>query len=189
MMGNYIRQCRLSRRLSERALANSAGISRPTLRNIETGQGNFTVHSMERVCQALDIEFFPFFITPNVLFDPASSTCAIAYQILQQGFDSWPLHMMELVDDFRKTKDIRLVLLPPPKPLDARLRSLLASIVFQLCQELELPIPDWASRTYFLNRPWFISETESLKATAIFESPLAFRRNNIFVLSNFLNRA
>jgi hypothetical protein len=38
-------------------------------------------------------------------------------------------------------------------------------------------------------KPWFVSEVNSLYAMALFDSPLAFRNNNIFVLENFLNRA
>jgi hypothetical protein len=40
-----------------------------------------------------------------------------------------------------------------------------------------------------LPRPWFVAGVENLKATALVESPLPFRRNNVFVLGNFLSRA
>lgn len=40
-----------------------------------------------------------------------------------------------------------------------------------------------------LPEPWFVAGVENLKATALVESPLPFRRNNIFVLGNFLSRA
>jgi len=55
--------------------------------------------------------------------------------------------------------------------------------------ELGVESPPWAMRSYYLPEPWFVSEVESLKAMAIQESPLFFRRNNIFVLDNFLSRA
>jgi hypothetical protein len=40
-----------------------------------------------------------------------------------------------------------------------------------------------------LSEPWFVSGMENLKASALLESPLPFRRNNVFVLGNFLSRA
>ena len=49
--------------------------------------------------------------------------------------------------------------------------------------------PAWAAGCHFLPEPWFVSGVESLKATALVEAPLAFRRNNVFVLGNFMSRA
>jgi hypothetical protein len=44
-------------------------------------------------------------------------------------------------------------------------------------------------RPLFLPDPWFVAGIENLKASALVESPVQFRRNNIFVLGNFLSRA
>jgi len=49
--------------------------------------------------------------------------------------------------------------------------------------------PWWANRPLVLAEPWFVSGMENLKATALVESPVQFRRNNVFVLGNFLSRA
>lgn len=96
---------------------------------------------------------------------------------------------MNLVDEFRRTLDVRLIFLPPPSELDKSLSAMLSSIVLYLCDEAEIEAPTWAKKRVDLPTPWFVSETESLKAMAILESPLVFRRNNIFVLENFLERA
>jgi hypothetical protein len=40
-----------------------------------------------------------------------------------------------------------------------------------------------------LPAPWFVAGVENLKASALVESPVQFRRNNVFVLGNFLARA
>jgi hypothetical protein len=39
-----------------------------------------------------------------------------------------------------------------------------------------------------LEEPWFVTGIENLKAMAIVESPVFFRRRLIFVLENFLSR-
>lgn len=96
---------------------------------------------------------------------------------------------MNLVDEFRRTLDPRLLLLPPVRDLALELKALLASIVMSLCGEAGMNVPGWARKRHPLPTPWFVAEVESLKAMALVESPLPFRRNNIFVLDNFLQRA
>jgi hypothetical protein len=49
------------------------------------------------------------------------STVAIAYKIERDGFDSWKDHLFDFVDEFRRTADARLVLLPPPAASDERI--------------------------------------------------------------------
>jgi len=49
--------------------------------------------------------------------------------------------------------------------------------------------PDWAQKDHCLPEPWFVAEMESLKASALVESPAYYKKNNIFVLENFLKRA
>jgi hypothetical protein len=46
-----------------------------------------------------------------------------------------------------------------------------------------------AFESFQIGVKWFVSETNSLKASALLESPLAFRASNIFVHANFLVRA
>ena len=65
----------------------------------------------------------------------------------------------------------------------------LASLVEHLCVNYNLEIPTWVNKKeYFLKSPVFYSSFENLKATLIQESPVSFRRHNIFVSSNVLSR-
>ena len=116
------------------------------------------------------------------------STIAASYKVLRDGFESWKIHFMDLVDEFQRTLDPQLILLAPPVELAREQRALLASIVLQLCMNENISPPTWSMKKNFLSKPWFVSEMQSLKAMAIKESPIAFRRNNIFVLNNFLER-
>ena len=101
----------------------------------------------------------------------------------------WMLHFFNFVDDFRNTKDSKMVEDALIETLDPKFQALLASIVCTLCDELKIKIPAWAFKTQWLKCPWFVSGIENLKAMAISESPIYFRRNNIWVLDNFLSRA
>jgi hypothetical protein len=116
------------------------------------------------------------------------STVAVAFKVERDGFSSWKIHFMELIDEFRRSMDPRLIILPPPARFDRRLTALLASLVRQLCHEQRMSAPLWSVRRYFLDQPWFVADIQSLKASALVESPLFFRNNNIFVHSNFMAR-
>jgi len=183
-----LKKLRKSQRLSERELSQQLDISRETLRHVERDFGASNLSTIQRVASAFShqvlLEIVP---TTPCLSD--CSTVAISMHIVNDGFDSWKIHLMNFVDEFRRSSDMRLVLLPPVQNLDRRLTALLAATVSALCFELELVAPEWAATEYFLSKPWFVSGIESLKASSIQESPYFFRRNNIFVLDNFLKRA
>ncbi|MCP5103975.1 MAG: hypothetical protein GY950_11380 [bacterium] len=65
-----------------------------------------------------------------------------------------------------------------------------AAMVEELCFTNDLDIPEWVfDKKYRLKEPFFVGGLESLKAFLIVESPLSFRRRNIFVSANVLKRA
>ncbi len=148
---------------------------------------NLTMSSIENLGQVFerDVEV----IVAGVGIFSEYSTVATAYKIERDGFDSWKIHLFDFVDEFRRTADARLALLPPPRSLDDRLTALLSSTVRALCDELGIATPRWAALQRFLPKPWFLSGMNSLKASALLESPTSFRANNIFVHANFLERA
>ncbi len=176
--------------LSEVAGALKAGISRITWRSVTCGSKVVKVDSLLAVANALelDVTILGNSRATSANFAADCSTIGVSYLVLRDGNSSWKIHYMNLVDEFRRTLDPRLILLPPPAELSVDLKAMLAGIVQSLCDELAIDSPPWSLRRYDLEKPWFVSETESLKASAILESPLAFRRNQIFVGSNFLQR-
>mgnify|MGYP000739341135 CR=1 FL=1 len=173
--------------LSERSLAESAALSRSCVRQIVEHSGNLTIRSFVIIA-----EFFGRSVEVLTSSDSANtdfSVQASSYKISRDGFDSWKIHIMDFVDEFRRSLDARLILLPPTTNLDPRLSALFASLTRYLCDEVQMSCPAWATKRYSLPAPWFPSGVESLKASALLESPLAFRSNNIFVQNNFANRA
>ena len=98
------------------------------------------------------------------------------------------LHLMEFVDDFRRTRDAFSVS-EPFTLSDERLDALAAATGEKLCLEAGLEPPEWLESVPACRSPWFVSGLESLKAIAVVESPLPFRLRKIFVLANFLSRA
>jgi transcriptional regulator with XRE-family HTH domain len=173
--------------VSEQACADQAGISRLTIRSISQGKTTLVVNSLIAAAKALELKLLVL-LCPQAEVNADLSTYAVGTQVLMDGPNSWKIHFMNFIDEFRRTLDPRLIILPPPKELSLELRGLLASIVLSLCEEAAIEAPDWARRRYDLPKPWFVAETESLKAMALLESPLPFRRNQIFVTSNFMDR-
>jgi hypothetical protein len=129
--------------------------------------------------------------TPTQPHIPAAAVSAAdaSRGIVSAGADAWPLWLFEFVDDLRRTRDPALIEEPPAPELAARLRALLASTTEAICAECGLDPPDLSIDTPPLDRPWFVAGIENLKASPLVESPARFRRRNIFVLGNFLDRA
>ena len=173
--------------VSEIRLSEQAHISRSTLRHIESQNFNVRLDNIRSVAQALNLDFYVLACPTEC--EPDLSTLGIGFQILREGFPSWKIYFFNFVDEFRRTLDPRLLILPPPTMLEFKLQALIVSTVRTLCDEVQIDTPPWAKKRFFLKEPWFVSETENLKASALLESPLYFRENNIFVLSNFLERA
>lgn len=99
----------------------------------------------------------------------------------------WKIHFYDFVDDFRYHKNLAAV--SEPFIFDNnKFDALLASTVEALCKELNLETPDWTKNVPACDAPFFVAGFESLKATAIVESPLPFRIRKIFVTNSFLQR-
>ncbi|MGA1823909.1 MAG: hypothetical protein ACMUIP_04525 [bacterium] len=98
------------------------------------------------------------------------------------------------IDEFNsanKKKKMEMVKhFPFSQITDKKQASYTAATVEELCYRNKLPIPDWVfARQYYLQEPYFVGGLETLKAFLIAESPLSFRRRNIFVSENVLERA
>jgi len=183
---NVIRQARERRGYSQRELAKRAGISFRCVQQLENPRHNWSVQSVERVGKALAIPRGALryhFDHPFTI--PADSVEDVSLRIVDEGFESWKLHLFNFVDRFRDTCDPHLIERGPVEELDPRLRALMASTVETLCS----PAPAWCRGIEALKEPWFVAGIESLKASALIESPAIFRARNIFVLENFLSRA
>ena len=179
---------RRERRLSERELTRASALSRGAVRQLMSPiEANPTMSSIDQLAQLFGRSVDVLLCADEVLSE--YSVVAAALAINRDGFDSWKTHLYNFVDEFRRSADARLVALPPPSATDRKIVALFASTVQMLCKEIGISSPQWAIRSYFLESPWFVAGMQSLKASALVESPFPFRLNNIFVHENFLSRA
>lgn len=106
--------------------------------------------------------------------------------------EEW-LRIAEFVDRFRgadEKKRMELMRAPPADSGDAVIGAYWAATVESLCMERGIAPPAWVNeRRFFLKTPFFAGGMEFLKALLLIESPVPFRRRNIFVSSNALSRA
>jgi hypothetical protein len=99
-----------------------------------------------------------------------------------------------LLDDFRlrchtPEEKMALVADSPESTGEPETDAYLAAMVESLCREALMKPPTWTeSPGTFLSRPWFAGGLENLKAILLAETPVAFRRRNLFVSANALQR-
>ena len=99
----------------------------------------------------------------------------------------WKIPLMDFVDSFRLYKNPAAISEPFAMD-DERIDAVLAGVIEYLCDENNVPIPDWLADIPSCRQPYFVSGIDNLKATAIVESPLRFRMRKVFVMENFLHR-
>ena len=171
---------------SERNLSKSLGLSRKTLHKALKGDESLRLSTLKQIASFFN-QTIKIISYPKDSY-PSCTTTSTSFKILKNGFDSWKIHLLDMVDEFRKNKDVRQILLPPDSACPEKIQALISSTIIYLCDEVMLPVPEWATKSKPLKTPWFVSGMESLKATALLESPMGFRSKNIFVQNNFLTR-
>ena len=185
----HLREQRERSGASQRSLAARAGLSYKTLQLIEAGRHDPKLSTIEQIATALGYPRRSVEQALASIFElPPDSTAMISLHIREDGDDSWKTWLFEFTDAFRAHHDPRLIAAPPIAGISERITALIASTVEALCDELLLPIPRWCNAIPALPDPWFVSGMETLKASALVESPVHFRKRNIFVLENFLSR-
>jgi transcriptional regulator with XRE-family HTH domain len=175
--------------VSQRTMASLAGLSFRTIQLIESGVHDPKISTLKNIAKAMG---YP----PDIIEDqldiifkqPTDSVLIISERILKEGEDSWKTWLFNFVDAFRQHKEMSYISNPPAQGLPPKINALLSSTVETLCEELSIATPAWCGSVPMLAAPWFVSGIENLKAASIAESPIHFRKRNIFVLENFLSR-
>jgi len=95
--------------------------------------------------------------------------------------------LFDFVDEFRRSAPPEM---PDGQGLNAsgRTDALPAPTVEELRSGRRMAPPPWTMAVPAPESPWFVSGMDSLKAIALAESPVHFRKRKIFVPANFLDR-
>ncbi|MGH6931120.1 MAG: hypothetical protein ACREEE_01655 [Dongiaceae bacterium] len=97
----------------------------------------------------------------------------------------------EFLDDFYAHPETRQSMIIDEPPTFGEFEDAwLGAVAEYLARRWGLMIPTWVDQPgRFLSRPHFAGDLQSLKAILLAESPLAFRKRQIFVESEPLRRA
>lgn len=160
-------------------VADEAGLNKSTVSRYVNGERDYSFENFHKVLSAV-----------NRLEEKLLRGRTSARDATQRVFlgEDWKIAYFDFVDSFLATQSPRLIEKRPVEGLNVRLLALMCSIVMQLCEENKVEAPDWAKLSVQLEAPWFVSKFKKLRAYSLVESPLYFRRNNIFVGSDFLKR-
>ncbi len=105
--------------------------------------------------------------------------------------ESWRLAVRDFLDAFgRALPEERQALVDDePPPFDEVGDAYLAALAEHLAFHHDLVRPGWCVEPRrFLRRMWFASDSPGLRATAIQQSPAAFRRRGLFIGATTLQR-
>ena len=175
--------------LSQRKLAAKASIAYKTLQLTESDNHDLKLSTLMSITKALGFPESGVESRLNEYIQFGSDTLYnYSLRIVENSEDSWKVWLFEFVDIFRREKSEKMIFNPPSELLSLRMKLLLTSTVESLCIELKIAPPSWVFGMGKLESPWFVSGFDSLKASALIESPAVFRKRNIFVLNNFLTR-
>jgi hypothetical protein len=108
------------------------------------------------------------------------------------GESTFDVALRELLDHFYLHPGARQAALDPAPEIlaDPRHNATLGGVAEYLARRWGLRIPAWTEHpSRFLDRPYFPTPIEDLKAMLLAQSPLAFRRRLIFVEAEPLRRA
>jgi len=119
------------------------------------------------------------------------NTLAELARRVSRGEQQFDVALSEFLDSFYVSTRRQALIDPVPEFLADRVQqALLGAVGEHLARRWNLAIPAWTGAAdRFLNRPYFTTNLESLKALLLVESPIAFRRRLLFVSANALDRA
>ena len=114
-------------------------------------------------------------------------------QIYNINMDEIKYLLADFIDEFKRAdmakKQQMVRRFPFKKITDKKYAAYIAAAVEELCYINNMDTPEWVfDKKYRLKEPFFVGGLESLKAFLIAESPVSFRRRNIFVSENVLKR-
>jgi transcriptional regulator with XRE-family HTH domain len=174
-----IRTAREQRGLSQRALAERAGVEQSTIARIELGDADPAYSTVVRLLDAAG------FRLPEP--EPSIPTLAEA----ASGGDDIDWTMLRSVTDqaSRAPSTVRLMIGAKPPDATGRIaRTILAAVAAFLAEQAGERVPVWVRRTRPLAEPWHPGGTPRMVRQTMAETPAALARFNVWLRASVLQR-
>ena len=174
-----IRTAREQRGLSQRALAERAGIKQSTIARIELGESDPAYSTVIRLLDAAGFR----------LPEPKPSIPTLAEAAT--GGDELDWTMLRAVTDLAERNPSTVGLLiggEPPAGAGTTARTILAAVAAFLAERAGAHIPAWARHTPALPAPWHPDGTPRMIRQTIAETPPPIARYNVWIRASALQR-
>ena len=173
-----IRNARELRGLSQRALAERAGVEQSTIARIELGDSDPAYSTVIRLLDAAGFH----------LPEPQPSIPTLAEAATGGDEINWT--MLRSVTDLaeREPSTVGLMIGGEPAAASTTARTILAAVATFLAEQAGAPAPAWARHTPALGEPWQPDGTPRMIRQTIAETPQAVARYNVWSRASALQR-
>lgn len=185
--GTLLREARLNRGLSQRALATRSGAVQPTVAALESGRHDPGVATLERFLTASGARLA---VLPTRIRPVADAADVIQRLVADHQLDEAFRELIQVADDLAAEDGavrVALAVTPPQGIGDHRFDAFLAAVVEHRLSEQDLVLPEWTTEPHRVSEePWFVSDLPEYIARARRESPPAFARRGVFLIPDEL---
>jgi len=177
-----LRACRLSRGMTQRALAEAAKVRQPGVAAVESGAEDATVSRIEHLLASLGSRLS---VIPSRL-RPVWAVGGDVREALESGDvrSAWR-EVIQLNDDLRSADPataVALAIAAPSPTGDARFDALIAAVTDCALSDAGLPIPTWLrDDPWVLDQFWDVENVPSLRLAARERTPESINRHGIFL--------
>jgi transcriptional regulator with XRE-family HTH domain len=196
--GDVLLERRTAAGLTQRGLADLAGVSQAEIGRIETHRSQPTLPVLGRLLDVLGTELVPASVDdvrPTVAVEVAEDV----REILRSG-DTSPENLAEcyrsastIVDAAHRwsgSQFRRAISFAPGSTGSQKFDALIAALVEDCCTAGGVTPPPWVDdKARFVDGEWFPSGIDDLHEVARRESPEAFRRHGVFIVEEEFGRA
>lgn len=191
--GTLLARARAAAGLTQKEVAERAGVSQPMIGAYETGRRQPTVPTLRRLLAAAGASL-------RISVDRRSGDGARAMTIAELGEafaegeeeTSWRYLAAFLTEYGYEPRSERRALLEeaPATTGDRRFDALLGALAEHLCFHDDVPAPGWVEdEDRFLDTFWFPTNTPAAREDALMTAPASFMRRGVFITRDTLVRA
>lgn len=192
---HLMRQVRRQAGLSQLALAERAGMSQSMVSAYENGRRQPTTPTLARLLAAAGTRL-QLVAQPAAIRTGAEPIAVVARRIARalstgDAAGAWR-QLVGFTDDFRSSAPGGrgwLVQEPPALLEQSNYNAAIAGLVEYLCAQRRMPVPAWTSEEDRFVQPWwFPAGLPALRARALRDSPISFKRHGVFVTAEAFDR-
>ena len=174
-----VRSARERRGLSQRALAERAGVEQSTIARIELGEADPAYSTVVRLLDAAGFR----------LPDPEPSLPTLAEAATGGEQIDWTMLRSVADQAERDPASVRVLIGGEPAPTaNTVVRTILAAVAAHLAEQAGIRAPAWARRTPPLDHPWHPEGTPRMVRQTIAETPPVIARYNVWIRASALHR-